>query len=200
MKTADLKAGELYAVRRQSRPCLLLSTDVYREQRHSWSDKPNEYQLAPTGTKPVASKSYASPTSYGFITLAGEADVLAALDVPATLAAVLADSRTGRPDGVGIEFVTSAAAILGRYDEYVKAERERLDAAQARRDRERQKRLALVDRHNAVAARLNAVLGEDVIPRKQPDGYGEPMCVELTFAVAEELADLLAYLTTDQEN
>jgi hypothetical protein len=201
MKTADLKAGEIYAVRRAryDHPCLLLSTDVYREQRFSWSNKPDDYQIAPAGTKPSASKSFASPTCYGFITLNGDADMLAGLDVAATLGAILAGGSAGRPEGTSIKFVTSPAAFLGRFEEHQAAERERLNAEQASRNREKERRQAVAHRHNTVVDRFNAALREDLIAQVADDGYSEPTGVKLTLAQAEALADLLDAIRADSE-
>lgn len=200
MKRADLKAGETYAVRRQYRPCVLLSTDVYRRQQFTWSSKPDDYAIAPAGTKPGASKSFASPTCYGFITLSGDADTLAGLDVAATLAAILADGSAGRPQDTSIEFVTSTSAFLGRYAEHEAAERERREATQARWRIEESQRAAAHARHDAVARRLNTALGEDALRRSSESS---PTHVSIPLAQAEALAELLEILrptNDDKEN
>jgi hypothetical protein len=151
--------------------------------------------LAPEGTKPRRDPSWSAPSQWGFIVLSGEADTLTALDVEATLAAIVADSRSGCPEGTSIELVTSPAAFLGRYEEHQANERKRYEAEQARRDRERQRKQAAAARHNAVVGRLNAALGEELIHRVRDDGYSEPTEVSLTIAQAEALADLLDAIT-----
>ena len=198
MKTAELKAGELYAVRRQYHPCLLLSTNVYREERAVWSSRPTEYHETSAGTKPHGASSYTAP-NFGFLTVAGEADLLAGLDVQTTLAAILKDGRNGRPQDTSVELVTSPAAFLGRYAEHQAVLQKRLDAEQARLDRERQRKAAVAHRHNAVVGRLNKALGEDLIARVRDDGYSEPDAVTLTFNAAEAIADLLDTLNPNPE-
>lgn len=190
MKTADLKPGDLYAVRRQHHPCLLLSTIVYREDRAVWSDRPTEYHATPAGTKPRGASSFTA-REFGFLTVAGEADALARLDAETVLAAILKDGRKGAPKDTSVELVTSPAAFLGTYAEHQAVLQKRHSAEQARLDRERQRMAAAAHRHNAVAGRLNAALGEDWIAGVPDDGCSEPSAVTLSFAAAEALADLL---------
>lgn len=200
MKAKDLKAGELYAVRRQYHPCLLLSTDVHQRQRYTWTSKPDEYTPAPTGTKPRQSSSFASPTEYGYVTLTGDRETLAKLDPAQALADIAGDGyRSKLPEGVSIVFVTSTAAFLGRFEEHVKAELRRLAAANERRDLEGQRRRERVERHNAVVRRFNAALGGDVINLVPPVAYNGPLGVMLPFDVAERIAELLATPTHEPE-
>lgn len=191
MKTADLKAGELYAVKYKSGPCLLLSADIHEELAGRGSVT---YSPAP-GRKPQRdpSKSWGfDKRNYGFLVLNASTEVLAEVDVPALLAAVITEGRGAIPEDAYLDLVTSPAAILGRYEAHLKAERERMAMEDARRDRAKQRRLVAVARHNTVARRLNVALGSESIRLAELDGYSEPTGVALTLAQAERVADLLA--------
>lgn len=193
MKRTDLKAGELYAVRRAGYPCLLLSTAVYGMHRHTWSSQPDEFRETREGTKPSRSASWASGTDYGFITLSGDGDTLANVAADEALAALLAhgNSPKARPEGTSVQFVTSLTAFLAPWDVHAANEAARLDAERARREKERDRRLAAVARHNAVVRRLNDRIGDTHIALAELNGYDEPTGVKLTLAQAERIADLL---------
>jgi hypothetical protein len=189
MKRIDLKAGEVYAVRRAVRPHLLLSTEVI-----TWAAStrnPHRYAVAPAGTKPRRDPNnwQSTRTHHGFLTLEAYADVLAQVDVEMALSAILAGGR--EPDDTRIRLVTESAAFLAPYAVQVENEQRELDARAARLERERAAREAAHARHNRVARRINEALGEHV-PHKSDQST--PTHVAVPLAQAEEIADLLEML------
>lgn len=196
MKRADLKAGEIYAVRRAQNPRLLLSPDVYRWK--SSDRQPDSYDLAPPGTKPRRDPQYwgYTRTNYGYLTLEGDLDTLAGIDVESALAAIVAGKSA--PVDTSVKVVTESSAILAPYAVHQANEQAKHDAYIAQRDRERVVRAAAQARHDAVARRLNAILREDVLRRA--DEHSTPTHIELPIAQAEALADLLDAIRAGSEN
>lgn len=191
MKTADLKAGEVYAVRRAGQPCMLLSTEVYSLK--SSLRFPDSIAPAPAGVKPRR-----DPTSlawgkkdYGFVLLAGGLEDLTAVNAEEALAEIVEHGRLGAPEDTSVEFVTHVTEILAPYTEYQAAEEERMAAMRKRLEEDDARRESAKQRYDAVAARLNAVLSSGQIKSAKQASLVEPTGMALTLSQAEEIADLL---------
>lgn len=185
MKTADLKAGELYAVRHIYEPCLLMSTAVY--ERRSGRMGPERWALAKAGTKPHRDQPKfhsQGRIDYGFVVLAGPADALTGADRDSILRHLVehGESKYAVPEGTSIQMVFSAVAFTGEYARVQEEQRARKDAETARK----QKR---VDEYNAVVDGLNAMLGDMPLERVEVGWDEPPTGVKLTLGQARRVLE-----------
>lgn len=167
MKTKDIKPGTVYAYRAGSkygviRPVVFLapadSDNLYRDANHrSWSRSGVNYQRHEQATKPAANSSHYGPIGWPAATVERNADMPALAGV-ALAGFEAATEHTERTEAGSVTYmlVTSAAHILGEYDEVVAAQqverdeyeaaRRRAEAAdEARRDRAEAQIEALAD-------------------------------------------------------
>lgn len=188
MKRTDLKAGEIYAVRRLG-ASLLLSTDVWQQSLHRMG--PDAYKPAP-GKNPWRDPSrFGDRTNYGFIMLGGDSKALTAADGPGILAYLetngySADSRHALPAGVWLNFVTSTVAIIGPYGEHVAYEKEKQEAEERRNEK-------LTAEYNAIVDALNRALRDEGAPIDRAYGnWAPPTEVRLSVAQTARLAAVLS--------
>lgn len=187
MKTADLKVGELYAVRHVYEPCLLLSTAVY--ERRSGRMGAEKWALAKPGTKPHRDQSKffgQGRVDSGFVVLAGPVAKLGCVRSEADAQSILdflvahGDADAVAPKGASIQMVFSSVAFTGEY-ETVQAEAEARKAAETARKQKR------VDEYNTLIDGLNTVLGDKPLRRAEVEWGEPPMKVELSLEQARAL-------------
>lgn len=187
MKTADLKIGQLYAVRHIYEPCLLLSTAVY--ERSTGRMGPAKWALAKPGTKPHRDQSKffgQGRVDCGFAVLAGPVAKLGCIRAEADAQSILdflvahGEDESVVPKGTSIQLVFSAVAFTGEY-EAVRAETEARKAAETARKQKR------VDEYNAVVDGLNTMLGDMPLRRAEVEWNDPPPVVGLSLAQARTL-------------
>lgn len=210
MKKTDLKPGALLAAKHISGPVRLLSTDLFT---HQYGHRDSHIRRAPEYvTKPKAAPRSRSVgfdvEGHGYLVLARKrvlnrlhegVDVEEVIRNSTLLAADMLDDTgaidSDRVPGVcELRVVTSLTALLGDYDAHVREVEEQRHREQARQNARERQLLAVVERHNRLAAALSAVLDTPISP---VDEYAMPTGIRLTFEQAEQLAKALGPLVGD---
>lgn len=184
MKSVDLKAGEIYAVRHRYEPCMLLDTAVHCEL---FPGRGNISYTPAADHKPGRDKSKGwgfDRRDYGYLLLAGTREALAAVDWVAAYEALLETGRLPEDSDVRVLLATSLASILGPF-ERVRAEQD------AQRDVEAERRRKESAAYNAIVDRLNTVLPEAHRIWRAREEAGAPLDLTLTLEQARLIAERL---------
>lgn len=184
MKSKLLKAGNIYAVRNVYEPCLLIDTTVHVQ--HLRPRGATSYGPAANHTPcRDTSQSYGFDSwNYGYLMVKGTPEALASVNVLAAHASLLTNGRPPETSAIEVQFVTSAAAILGPYARIRARDQEQ-------REREAARRQEVVDQYNAIAEQLNTVLWDQPLTTADAELHVEPEGVRLTFNQASALANAL---------